>query len=69
MILGVFLGVFSTVFLASSHIMAYNLGKRSRKTTSEEEISEYDLKRIKKMNEGFANIMNYSVDVALGKGE
>lgn len=67
MILGAILGVFFTILLASSHLVAYNLGKKSRKSTVKEEISEDEKEKIKKINEGFQNMMNYDLNVALGK--
>ena len=67
MIIGVILGVFLSFLLASSHFVAYNLGKKSRKTVTKEEISEEEKIKIKKINEGFQNMMNYDVNVALGK--
>ena len=52
-------------------VIGYNIGRMSTRTRGQlnEVVSEEDNKkeiRLKEMNEGMANIMNYDVDVAMG---
>ena len=71
MLLGAFLGSFFTIIFASCTIIAYNLGKRSRKTEKKTEISREDEAKLEKANqfkEGFQNIMDYNINVFHGKG-
>lgn len=63
------LGVVTTCLFAFFLILAYNLGKKNNKKVEKEDISKEERENIKRINEGFQNIMNYSVDVALGKGK
>lgn len=64
-ILGIVLGV----LFASSYLIVYNLGKKKNKNVEVEEISSEEKEKIRKYKEGFANMMNYSIDVAMGRGD
>ena len=54
-------------FFASSYFLVYNIGKKSYKNTVVEDISEIDKEKIKRLNEGFNNVMAYDINVAMGK--
>lgn len=62
-ILGIVLGL----LFASSYLIVYNLGKKKNKNVEVEEISLEEKEKIRKYREGFSNMMNYSIDVAMGK--
>ena len=65
MLLGIVIGS----LFASSYFVVYNLGKKRKKITEMEEISEIDKAKMKRMQEGFNNVMNYDINVAMGKEE
>ena len=53
---------------ASSYVWVYNRGKKN-KNTEIEEISNLDKEKMKRLQEGFNNVMNYDINVAMGKGD
>ena len=61
------LGFVIGLFFASSYILVYNIGKKSYNNTVVEDISEIDKEKIKRLNEGFNNVMAYDINVAMGK--
>lgn len=65
MLLGIVIGS----LFASSYFVVYNLGSKRKKVTEMEEISDIDKAKMKKLQEGFNNVMNYDINVAMGKEE
>ena len=65
MLIGIVIGI---VF-ASSYFVVYNLGKKRNNLQKMEEISEIEKAKMRRLQEGFNNVMNYDINVALGKGE
>ena len=65
MLIGIVIGI---VF-ASSYFVVYNLGKKRNNLQNMEEISDIEKAKMRRLQEGFNNVMNYDINVALGKGE
>ena len=57
------IGMVVTAILFCSHFYFYSLGKSKNTPTS----NDYYLKEVKKRDKGMQNIMDYDVDVAMGK--
>ena len=53
-------------FFASSYFLVYNIGKK-KNNTKLEDISSYDKEKMKRLQEGFNNVMNYDINVAMGR--
>ena len=53
-------------FFASSYFLVYNIGKK-KNYTKIEDISSYDREKMKRLQEGFNNVMNYDINVAMGR--
>ena len=51
---------------ASSYFVVYNIGKK-KNNTKLEDISSYDREKMKRLQEGFNNVMNYDINVAMGR--
>ena len=51
---------------ASSYVWVYNRGKKN-KNAEIEEISNLDKEKMKRLQEGFNNVMNYDINVAMGR--
>lgn len=59
-------GIICGLLVASSYVFIYNKGKKSNKNTVEP-ISNEEIEKRRKLQEGFNNVMNYDINVALGK--
>ena len=51
---------------ASSYFVVYNIGKK-KNNTQLEDISSSDREKMKRLQEGFNNVMNYDINVAMGR--
>ena len=51
---------------ASSYFVVYNIGKK-KNNTKLEDISSFDREKMKRLQEGFNNVMNYDINVAMGR--
>ena len=60
------LGLVIGSLFASSYFVVYNIGKK-KNNTKLEDISSSDREKMKKLQEGFNNVMNYDINVAMGK--
>lgn len=63
------IGFILGILFASSYLMVYNLGNKKNKNVKLEDIDKEEKEKYKKYQEGFNNMMNYSIDTALGRGE
>ena len=62
------LGLVIGSLFASSYFVVYNIGKK-KNNTKLEDISNLDKEKMKRLQEGFNNVMNYDINVAMGKGD
>ena len=53
-------------FFASSYFLVYNIGKK-KNNKKLEDISSSDREKMKRLQEGFNNVMNYDINVAMGR--
>ena len=60
------LGLVIGSLFASSYFVVYNIGKK-KNNTKLEDISSSDREKMKKLQEGFNNVMNYDINVAMGR--
>ena len=60
------LGLVIGSLFASSYFVVYNIGKK-KNNTKLEDISSSDREKMKRLQEGFNNVMNYDINVAMGK--
>ena len=60
------LGLVIGSLFASSYFVVYNIGKK-KKNTKLEDISSFDREKMKRLQEGFNNVMNYDINVAMGR--
>ena len=60
------LGLVIGSLFASSYFVVYNIGKK-KNNTKLEDISSFDREKMKRLQEGFNNVMNYDINVAMGK--
>ena len=60
------LGLVIGSLFASSYFVVYNIGKK-KNNTKLEDISSYDREKMKRLQEGFNNVMNYDINVAMGR--
>ena len=69
--LGVVIGVVQTFVLICVLVIGFTIGKRLARCKSNlNNVSNEDnksIERLEKMNEGISNIMNYDVNVAMGR--
>lgn len=68
MIYGILIGILCTLFVEFILYMSYNIGRK--KYSKVEKLSEADELRIKRMQQGFHNVIkDYDIDVAMGRRE
>ena len=60
------LGLVIGSLFASSYFVVYNIGKK-KNNTKLEDISNSDREKMKRLQEGFNNVMNYDINVAMGR--
>lgn len=60
------LGLVIGSLFASSYFVVYNIGKK-KNNTKLEDISSFDREKMKRLQEGFNNVMNYDINVAMGR--
>ena len=60
------LGLVIGSLFASSYFVVYNIG-RKKNNTKLEDISSSDREKMKRLQEGFNNVMNYDINVAMGR--
>lgn len=65
-LLGLLFAVVLFVVIGFTFYLGVKFGKQIKKTsTKQEEPDKEEMKRLKKLHEGFVSLMNYDVDTAL----